>query len=96
MSLKREPAFYIGLAVSVVLAVLGVLTGQGVISDALAGKITDATNALAQLAVIFAPLITGILIRPTTTPVAAPALPQGTTVTVYQPGVTGSGTPTTV
>lgn len=93
---KREPAFYIGLAVSVVLAVLSVLTGQGVVSDAIAGQITDATNAIAQLALIFAPLITGILIRPTTTPVAAPALPTGTTVTVYQPGVAGSGTPTTL
>lgn len=96
MIFGRQPAVWIGIIVSAVLAVVSVLTGQGVISDALAGRITDGVNALAQLLVLVAPLITGLLIRPTVTPTAAPALPAGTTVTVYQPGVTGSGTQTTL
>lgn len=92
----RNVAVWIGIIVSCVLAVVGVLTGQGVISDALAGRITDGVNALAQLAVLLAPAITGILIHPQVTPTSDPALPAGTTVTVYQPGVTGSGVKTTL
>ena len=81
----REPAFWIGLVVSIIVAVLGVLTGQGVISEALAGKITDGVNALAQILVILAPVIAGLLIRAQVTPVAAPVLPAGTKVTVVTP-----------
>ena len=69
MIFGREPAVWIGIIVSCILAVLSVLTGQGVISDALAGKITDGINAIAQLLVILAPVITGLLIRPQVTPV---------------------------
>jgi hypothetical protein len=92
----RQPAAWIGIIVSCILAVLSVLTGQGVISDVLAGRITDGVNATAQLLVLLAPLFTGLLIRPTVTPLAAPALPEGTEVTVYTPGVAGSGTTTVV
>jgi hypothetical protein len=54
----RQPAAWIGIIVSCILAVLSVLTGQGVISDALAGRITDGVNAVAQLLVIAAPIVT--------------------------------------
>jgi hypothetical protein len=65
----REPAVIIGIIVSSILAVVSVLLGEGVISDVLAGRITDGVNAIAQLLVILSPLITGILIRPRVTPV---------------------------
>lgn len=82
----RQPAAWIGIIVSCILAVLSVLTGEGVISDALAGQITDGVEALAQLLVLLAPVITGLLIRPTVTPVAEPKLPTGTRVEVVTPG----------
>lgn len=69
MIFGREPAVWIGIIVSCVLAVVSVLTGQGVLSEALAGKITDVLNALAQIIVLLAPVITGLLIRPRVTPV---------------------------
>lgn len=84
----REPVVWIGIIVSCILAVLSVLTGEGVINDALAGKITDAVTALSQLLVIFAPIITAILARPTVTPVSAPKLPMGTPVLVEGTGDT--------
>ena len=82
----RQPAFWIGLIVTLVLGALSTLVGEGVISDALAGQITDGVNAIAQLAVLLAPLITGLLIRPAVTPVAAPSLPVGTPVLVEGTG----------
>ena len=71
---------------SSILAVVSVLTGEGVIGDALAGQITDGVNAVAQLLVLLAPVITGLLIRTQVTPVTAPKLPQGTIVEVVTPG----------
>lgn len=82
----RQPAFWIGVIVSSVLAVLSVLTGQGVLSDAMAGQITDGVNAVAQLLLLLAPVVTGLLIKTQVTPTAAPQLPQGTIVTVVTPG----------
>lgn len=84
----REPAAWIGIIVTCILAVLSVLTGEGVISDALAGQITDAANAIAQLLVLFAPLITGLLIRPNVTSATNPKLPMGTPVLVQGTGDT--------
>lgn len=86
MIFGRQPAFWIGLIVSLILGAVSTLTGQGLISDALQGRITDLVNATAQLAVLLAPLITGLLIKPVVTPVAAPALPEGTKVTVLTAG----------
>lgn len=80
--LGRQPAFWIGLIVSAVLAVLSVFVEGGVVSDALAGEITDGANAVTQVTAILAPLITGLLIRSQVTPVAAPSLPKGTEVKV--------------
>lgn len=81
----RQPAFWIGLAVSLVLGAVQTLAGNGLISDALQGRITDLVNATAQLLTLLAPLAAGLLIRPTVTPIAAPALPAGTEVTVITP-----------
>ncbi len=90
----REPAFWIGLGVTLILGVVQTLSGSGVISDAIAGKITDGTNAISQAALLLLPLITGLLIRQTVTPVAAPALPQGTKVEVITPGNAANTTAT--
>ncbi len=85
MIFGRQPAVWIGVIVSCILAVLGVLTGEGIVSDALAGQIGDVVAALSQILILLAPVITGLLIRPTVTPIAAPRLPQGATVTVVTP-----------
>jgi len=68
MIFGREPAVWIGLIVTIILGALTTLVGEGVISDALAGSITDGVNAVAQLAVLFAPLIAGVLIRSQVSP----------------------------
>ena len=86
MIFGREPAFWIGLAVTLILGVVSTLLGEGVISDALAGRIVDLTNAVAQLLVVLAPLIAGLLIRQQVTPVAAPSLPVNTPVTTPEGG----------
>jgi hypothetical protein len=82
MQANREPAAIIGIIVSCVLAVVSVLSTNGVLSQAATGQITDAVNAIAQLLVILAPLITAILIRTQVTPAAAPKLESGTIVEV--------------
>ena len=81
----REPAFWIGLAVTLILGVVQTLAGNGLISDVVAGKTTDIVNSLAQLLVLIAPLIAGIVIRGQVTPTSAPAVDQGTVVTVITP-----------
>lgn len=93
----REPVAWVGVIVALAIAIIQTLTGQGVLSDAVAGRAIDATNALAQVATIFIPIVIGIFAtRQAVTPTASPALPTGTTVTVYDPGVTGSGRPATL
>lgn len=81
----REPAFWIGVIVSLVAAILGVLTGNGLISDVAAGEVTNLVTATAQLAVLLAPIIGALLIRSQVTPTNAPSLPQGTIVEVVTP-----------
>jgi hypothetical protein len=51
------------LVVTLALGILQTLQGEGIVSDALAGQITDAINALAQILVLLSPLIAGLLIR---------------------------------
>ena len=63
MSFTAEPARLIGLVVTLALGILQTLQGEGIVSDALAGQITDAINALAQILVLLSPLIAGFLIR---------------------------------
>lgn len=62
-NMNKEPALLIGTLVTIILGVVTTLAGDGIISDALAGKITDIVNAGAQLLVLLIPIITGILIR---------------------------------
>jgi hypothetical protein len=82
----RQPAFWIGLIVTIALGVIQTLMGNGLISEVTAGKTVDLVNAVAQILTVLAPLIAGLLIRTQVTPLADPALPQGTTVTVVTPG----------
>lgn len=91
MIFGRQPAFWIGLIVSIVLGAVQTIAGEGLISDAATGRVTDAVNATANLLLLVAPLLTGLLIRPTVTPVAAPKLEPGTTVEIA-----GSETTTTI
>ena len=82
MIFGRQPAFWIGLIVSIVLGAVRTIAGEGLISDAATGQITNAVNAVGELLLLVAPLITGALINPTVTPVAKPKLPAGTEVMV--------------
>ena len=69
MIFGREPAVWIGLIVSIAVGVVSTLTGQGFISDATSGQLNDGIAAISQLALLLAPLIAGLLIRPRVTPV---------------------------
>lgn len=81
----REPVAWVGIIAAFAIAIIQTANGQGLISDALAGRAVDLTNSLAPLAVVLVPLIAAALTRRAVTPVAAPALPAGTTVTVITP-----------
>jgi len=85
MIFGRQPAFWIGLLVTLILGAVQTLLGEGVISDVAAGKVTDIVTAVGGVLVLLAPLIAGLLIKPVVTPTAAPALPEGTSVTVITP-----------
>jgi hypothetical protein len=82
----REPAFWIGVVTSCVLAVVTTLMGQGVLSDALAGRLTDGVNAVAQIITLLAPIIAVLFARRTVTPTKHPVIEKGTVVTVETPG----------
>lgn len=84
--LQKEPVVVIGLLVTIALGIVSTLLGEGFISEAQSGKITDAINALGQLAILAAPLIAAIIARGFVTPTAQPSLPTGTKVEVIQPG----------
>lgn len=68
MIFGREPARWIGLIVTLILGAVATLLGEGFISDAASGRITDFVDAIAQLALLFAPYITSELIRTQVTP----------------------------
>lgn len=87
----REPVRWVGIIVALIAAIVSTLLGQGVISDTLAGKITDITKAGEGLLVLLLPIITAEFARPHTTPLAAPQLPVGTPV--LNPAVPGGDTP---
>ena len=78
----REPAFWVGLVVTIILGIVSALLDGGLINEALAGEITDGTNAVAQAVGLLAPLVAGLVIRQAVTPTAAPSLPKGTEVKV--------------
>ena len=89
----REPAVWIGLIVTIVLNVVQTLAGQGFISDATAGRITDIANGGSTLALALLPLITALLVRPAVTSVSQPKLPVGTQVLVDNVPGTPKDTP---
>jgi hypothetical protein len=78
----RQPAYWIGLIVTIVLGAVSTIAGEGLISDALRGQIENAVQAVAQLLVLVAPLIASALIQPRVTPIASPKLKAGTEVAV--------------
>jgi hypothetical protein len=78
----RQPAFWIGLIVTLILGAVRTIAGEGLISDAAQGQVENAVQAVAQLLELAAPLIAGLLIKQAVTPVVAPKLPAGTTVQV--------------
>jgi len=90
----REPVVVIGIAASVVIAVIQTLSGQGVISDVTAGRALDGVNALQQILVLLAPIIASLLARTQVTPTSNPVLPQGTKVTVVTPPASPNTTTT--
>lgn len=92
----RQPVVWIGIIAAVVIAVVQTLLGQGVISDAAAGKAVDFTNALAQVLTILAPVIAALVSRTQVTPVSSPVLPAGTKVTVVPPPAAATATTTTL
>lgn len=63
--MQKEPALIVGTIVTIILAVISALSGNGFIGDALAGRLTDVVNAASQLILLLIPLITGALIRGT-------------------------------
>lgn len=61
--LDKEPAVLIGTVVTIILAVITTLSGNGFISDVVAGQATDIVNSIQQLLLLLAPIIAGGLIR---------------------------------
>jgi len=66
--MSKEPALIIGTIVTIIVAALATLSGNGFISLALAGKLTDLVNGGAQLIILLIPLITAALIRTKVSP----------------------------
>lgn len=81
----REPAITIGVIGSVIVGIIGVLLGNGIISELAAGKAVDLVQSLVGFLVLLAPIITAIITRQNVTPAAAPRLLSGTTVAVVSP-----------
>jgi hypothetical protein len=69
----KEPALVIGTIVTILLAIVSTLAGNGFISDVAAGKLTDLVNGAAQLVLLLIPLITAALIRTQVTPANPPS-----------------------
>lgn len=63
MILGRQPAFWIGLIVTLILGVVQTLLGEGLISDAAAGQVSSVVDGLGKFLVMLSPLIAGLLIR---------------------------------
>lgn len=69
----KEPAVIIGTIVTILLAVVTTLNGNGFISDAAAGKLTDLANGAGQLVLLLLPLITSLIIRTQVSPASKTA-----------------------
>jgi hypothetical protein len=81
----REPARWVGLFVTIILAVLRVLVGDELISPDQADGVANAVQKVADVVLLLLPLIGNEVLRRFVTPVQAPALPEGTTVKVVTP-----------
>lgn len=89
----REPVVWVGIIVSVILAVVQTLLGKGVISDAVSGHITDVTNSLSDTIIVLLPFITTLIARQGSTSAAQPKLEVGTPVLVDKPAGIPDDTP---
>lgn len=65
----HQPVRWIGLIVSLILATVATLSGQGFISAALAGQLTDLVNAAGQFILLTLPFIAAIFASRFVTPV---------------------------
>ena len=81
----REPVRWVGIIVTVVAAVVSALLGEGVISDVVAGRVSDLTTNLSGILLLLLPLITTEIARRGATSRSEPSLPEGTVVTVVTP-----------
>lgn len=89
----REPALWVGTIISLILAAVSVLLGDGIITDAFAGQITDGAEAFGQIAYLLLPMLTALIARHGTTSYAEPKLPIGTPVLVERPAGLPADTP---
>jgi hypothetical protein len=65
---NNEPARWIGLIVALVIGAVTTANGQGFVSDAIRGQVTDIVNAAAQLVTLLLPIITAEIIRTQVSP----------------------------
>lgn len=89
----REPVAWVGIIVAVILAVVQTLLGEGVISDALSGRITDIVQSLSGSVIVLIPIVTTLLARRGSTSAAQPKLEVGTAVLVDRPAGQPEDTP---
>ena len=61
--MNKEPALIIGTIVTILVAIVTTLSGNGFISDIAAGRATDIINSAAQLILLLIPLITAGIVR---------------------------------
>lgn len=81
----REPARWVGLILTLLVAVLRVLVGDQLISQDQADAVANAAQKVADVVLLLLPLIATEGARRFVTPTAAPAIPEGTRVTVITP-----------
>jgi formate-dependent nitrite reductase membrane component NrfD len=67
MLVGKEPAFFIGLLGSVILAVAATLFGNGILT-------ADQNQTITNIVAVLVPLITGLVIRFFVTPATTPGL----------------------
>lgn len=85
----REPVRWVGIILTLILALVGTLMGEGVISEALGGRITDIANQSVEIItgilVLVGPLIATEIARRGATAALQPKLAVGTPVLVDRP-----------
>ena len=89
----REIARWIGLAVTLIVAVARVLVGDELISQDQADAAANAAQKVADVLLLLAPLITTEIVRRQVTPISDPKLALGTPVLVERPAGQPEDTP---